>query len=213
MRVCLLCCARYDFADQVLFSQHLHHHSSVTQASVRDTAKHITECCGSIDDAMYIKVVGALHQLLVPVEDGTSLEAWKALPMSCAALSTDKVPRGLFFARFWLHSTAFLFGDEVLSLRDVEKDCAVLSMLPSSRDDANEWPSSIEKKALREHLTAQLGDLELFAESFVEAICFAFKKAVVAHDPVIEWERIRSCAATIHEGIIEFDRQVTAILQ
>jgi hypothetical protein len=199
---------RYDFADQALFSQHLHHEGVITQVSVRDTAEHIIECCGSIDDVMYIKVVGALHQLMVPAEDGISLEAWRALPFSCAASYPDKVPRGLFFARLWLHSTAFLFGDEVLSLRDLEKDCAVLSMLPSSRDDAIEWPSSIEKKALREHLTSQLGDLELFAESFVEAVCYVYNEATKLHNPAVEWERIGRGSHSVFDGVVEFDRYV-----
>jgi hypothetical protein len=114
---------RHDFADQAQFSQYLHRQGSLNQDSVKATESHIVECCGSTDDVLRIKVVSVLHQMLI--EDGTTLEAWRSSPFKCPKMFNSNLPRALFFARLWLHSTAYLFGDEVLSLRDVEKDCAV----------------------------------------------------------------------------------------
>ncbi len=87
---------------------------------------------------MHIKVVGVLYQLLI--KNGSTLEPWKALPFSSTLLHDDKIAKCLFFARLWPQCTGTLFGDEVLSLRDVEKDCAVVSILFKSRDDRIPWP-------------------------------------------------------------------------
>jgi len=209
---------RYDFADQALFSQHLHRHGSVTQASVDDTLRHITECCGSTNDVMHIKVVGVLHEILV--DDKSTLEAWKSSPFKCATLIHDKVPMCLFFARLWLLSTAFLFGDEVLSLRDVEKGCAVLSILPPDRDSTSTWPSTQEEQKLCDHLTAQLADLEMFAPSFVKAVCYVYKNALaLTHGgPLAKWRTLWEGAGagprplTVYEGILQFDSWVKEFL-
>jgi hypothetical protein len=214
--VCVLCgmrLLRYDFADQALFSQHLHRFGSVTQASVDDTLEHIIECCGSTNDVMHIKVVGVLHEVIV--DDKSTLAAWKSSPFKCATLVNDNVPRCLFFARLWLHSTAFLFGDEVLSLRDVEKDCAVLSILPPDRDSTTTWPSPLEEDKLCEHLTAQLADLEAFAPSFVKAVCYVYRNTMsLAHGPLAMWRELWQGAdagdkprhLTVYDGILQFDR-------
>ncbi len=206
----------YDFADQALYSQFLHHRGTTSLASVAATADHIIECSGSTDDVMHIKVVGVLYQLLV--KNGSTLEPWKALPFSSTLLHDDKIAKCLFFARLWLQCTAMLFGDEVLSLRDVEKDCAVVSILFKSRDDRIPWPSEREKEKLQEHLIAQLGDQELFAASIVEAVCYVYNQFMkMGHTPVMEWGKRWKTAfdaqehaglgnpISIKQGILDFD--------
>jgi hypothetical protein len=85
----------------------------------------------------------------------------------------------------------------------------MLSILPANRDHAVPWPSDQEKQRLADHLTAQLADLELFARSFVEAVCYVFEQATaLAHGPVQEWNGRYERAAptlTIQRGIGEFD--------
>jgi hypothetical protein len=208
---------RYDFADQALFSQFLHHRGTTSLASVEDTSKHIIECSGSTDDVMLIKVVSVLYQLLV--SDGFTLEPWKASPFASTILNNMNIAKCLFFARLWLQSTALLFGDEVLSLRDVEKDCAVLSIMFSDRDQAIPWPASRDKVLLQEHLTAQLADQERFAPSYVEAVCYVFNQCMkLPHNPVTEWTQRWKAAhdaaqqhaglgspISIKQGILDFD--------
>ena len=141
---------RYTSRDQSLCSRYLHHSIGT------DTQGRIIECCGSPDDVFHIRVVAAVHGILV--KDQPSLLAWRASALTSSPLSDDSVPRCLFFARLWLHSTAALFGDDVLSLRDVDQHSPLLSILgtPSASVARSSWPLPSDEAALCRHLVGQL---------------------------------------------------------
>ena len=207
---------RYDFGDQVLFAQHLQHNRTLSQRSVEATRDNIIHCRGSVDEILEVKV---LPELCEAVGGGASLESWLSRPMSDLSPHSSRIPMTLLFARLWLQSTSMLVGDDMLSMRDIEKS-PILSALQHARQERAYVDDADVRRLLREFLKRQMSHLEKFSTKFVNAVLFVYSLDAVTLPVRQRWDSLtapgkRVVAAdgtarvcTIADGLRDFTRWV-----
>jgi hypothetical protein len=207
---------RYDFGDQVLFAQHLQHNRTLSQRSVEATRDNIIHCRGSVDEILEVKVLPRICEVL---GGGVDLKTWRDRPMSDLSPHSSRIPMTLLFARLWLQSTSMLVGDDMLSMRDIEKS-PILSALQHARQERAYVDDADVRRLLREFLKRQMSHLEKFSTKFVNAVLFVYSLDAVTLPVRQRWDSLtapgkRVVAAdgtarvcTIADGLRDFTRWV-----
>jgi hypothetical protein len=182
---------RYDFADQVLFAQHLQHNRSLSQKCVEATRSNIIHCRGSVDEIIDVKVIPKIREVL---GGGADLRTWFQTPMSVLQPHVNKIPGTLLFTRLWLQSTSMLIGDDMLSMRDVEKSPILAALQHHSESGC--YGDDEVRRNLNVNLSGQMGHLKSFSESFVKAIVFVYSLDAVMTPLLLKWEELTASDLT-----------------
>jgi hypothetical protein len=184
--------SRHDLADLVLFAKHLQHNRTLSQKSVEATRSNIIHCRGSVDEIIDVKVVPKICEVL---GGGADLRTWFQRPMSDLRPHASRIPSTLLFTRLWLQSTSMLIGDDMLSMRDVEKS-PMLSALQHPREDQCYRDDVAVGRSLMSYLTRQMWHLKSFSESFVKAIVFVYSLDAVMTPLRRKWEELTAADLT-----------------
>jgi hypothetical protein len=199
---------RYEYSDLYLFAKHMLPVGAKAAASSETVMRHVVQCRGSVDNAIEKMVHAHIHKR---VADASKLHDWlqsqakdhlTPLPLS------NHVPEVLLFSRMWLQSMSMLFGDGMLSMREIDDPHGILMRPLDCTGVHFKGDDQRTKAELEEKFKSQMLHMGDFAPVFVKAMTALYKH--VERDLLRQWDSLvadpRAESVTVEQLLRRFNR-------